>query len=203
LINGSLNSIWGISSQDLYVVGYGGTIVHYDGQSWTKLESGTELDIQDIWGASNALTGETEILAVASNRTRNEGRELLQIKDDHVYKLKSTGLSWSLRSVWFYPHKHYIICGDGIYVRPDLAGDWQRDETFPSLYKDAVRGVHINNIIVAGSFGLLSHFNGNTWRHYTRGDIIDAEYNAVDISEETIVAVGSYGTLAIITLGSR
>ncbi len=200
---GTINRIWASDENNVYFVGTNGNITHYDGQSWTKLESGTELDIQDIWGANNPLSGETKILAVASNRTRNEGRELLQIKDDHVNKLNTTGLSWSLRSVWFYPHKRYVICGDGIYMRPDLVGDWQRDETFPSLYKDAVRGVHINNIAVAGSFGLLSHFNGNTWRHYTRGDIIDAEYNAVDISEETIVAVGNYGSLAIITLGSR
>ncbi|NWG28280.1 MAG: glucosyl transferase, partial [Ignavibacteriaceae bacterium] len=62
-----VNKIWGSSSSDLYVVGNNGNIVHYNGTRWSRIESGTELNINDIWGDYNEKTNEWEILAVASN----------------------------------------------------------------------------------------------------------------------------------------
>ena len=53
LLTGAINKMWGSSSSDLYVVGNGGNIAHYNGSSWTKIASGTTLDIQDIWGSTN------------------------------------------------------------------------------------------------------------------------------------------------------
>ncbi|MCZ7616344.1 MAG: hypothetical protein M5T52_23010 [Ignavibacteriaceae bacterium] len=39
----SINKIWGSSSRNLYVVGNNGNIVFYNGTSWSRIESGTEL----------------------------------------------------------------------------------------------------------------------------------------------------------------
>src|SRR5574338_470254 len=50
------NKLWGTSSNDLYVVGNSGNIAHYDGQSWSRILSGTELNINDIYGAYNDRT---------------------------------------------------------------------------------------------------------------------------------------------------
>jgi len=50
LLTGSINKIWGTSSSDLFVVGNVGNIVHYNGSSWSKIESGTERTFFDIWG---------------------------------------------------------------------------------------------------------------------------------------------------------
>ena len=60
LIGWSINKIWGTSSEDLYIVGNGGNIVHYSGPTggWQKIESGTELNINDIWGNYNERTSE-------------------------------------------------------------------------------------------------------------------------------------------------
>ena len=48
--------LWGKGSSDLYGVGGAGTIVHYNGTSWTKIESGTSLNFYDIWGGKNEST---------------------------------------------------------------------------------------------------------------------------------------------------
>ncbi|MCK7527248.1 MAG: hypothetical protein MZV64_61415 [Ignavibacteriales bacterium] len=50
------------SSNDLYAVGYGGGIAHYNGTSWSKIESGTTTTINDIWGVNDVLNGERLIL---------------------------------------------------------------------------------------------------------------------------------------------
>jgi hypothetical protein len=201
----SINAIWGTSSSDFYVVGYGGNIVHYNGLNWRKISSGTDLPLRDIWGDYNERTGEWEILCVASNKYYNEGSKLLKITDGKVIGLSNEGLSWSLSGVWFIKNKKYFIAGDGIYPSLNLSQIWERDVSFPSLYKDAVRGTHFNNIVVSGSNGLLSHFNGFSWRHYAGVElpIFSGRYYGVDISDEKIVAVGYNGTQAIIRVGEK
>ncbi|MCK7527250.1 MAG: hypothetical protein MZV64_61425 [Ignavibacteriales bacterium] len=51
--NLSLSRAWGNNSNNMYFVGRNGSIAAYNGNSWTKIESGTTVDIQDIWGYEN------------------------------------------------------------------------------------------------------------------------------------------------------
>ena len=67
-LNGSAIKIWGISRIDFYVVSGSGLIAHYQNGVWNKIESGTDLSINDVWGSYNPDTGEDEILCVASNQ---------------------------------------------------------------------------------------------------------------------------------------
>jgi hypothetical protein len=46
----SLSKAWGTSSNNIYFVGRAGSIAHYNGSSWKKIESGTEVDLRDVWG---------------------------------------------------------------------------------------------------------------------------------------------------------
>jgi hypothetical protein len=202
---GGANAVWGTSSSDLYFVGMNGNITRYDGQSWQKLESGTDLRINDIWGAKNEKTGEWEILCVAARLDRNEGSALLKIDGDGVEKLQTEGLSWSLKAVWFIPGVIYYIGGDGLYPSRNLTARWH---TIPSpfLYKHAIRGQAVNDVIVAGSFGLLSHFNGVSWLHYNGGHFpsTSAAYRGVAIHNDIIVAVGYYNLRnGIVAVGRR
>ena len=41
----------GKSNSDLYGVGGAGTIIHYNGASWTSINSGISLEIHNIWGS--------------------------------------------------------------------------------------------------------------------------------------------------------
>ncbi|MBC8044411.1 MAG: hypothetical protein IAF08_13315, partial [Rhizobacter sp.] len=50
IAQGQLTKMWGTSSNNLYAVGDLGTIIHYDGVSWKKMESGTSVDLTDIFG---------------------------------------------------------------------------------------------------------------------------------------------------------
>ncbi|NIR94991.1 MAG: hypothetical protein GWO08_15440, partial [Gammaproteobacteria bacterium] len=50
-LNGSVNKIWGTASNDIYVVGPDGLIAHYNGQDWQRIESGTDVDLMDVWGS--------------------------------------------------------------------------------------------------------------------------------------------------------
>ena len=45
-----LDKVWGSASDDVFTVGKGGTILHYDGESWSAMESGTDVWLKDVWG---------------------------------------------------------------------------------------------------------------------------------------------------------
>ena len=63
-----LNGVWGYLSPDsthkFYAVGENGTIIHFDGTTWTTTGSPTSEDLYGIWGSSG-----TDIFAVGDNAT--------------------------------------------------------------------------------------------------------------------------------------
>lgn len=49
-----LEDIWGSAPDDVFAVGDGGTIIYYDGTSWTPMTSGTNNQLFGVWGSSSA-----------------------------------------------------------------------------------------------------------------------------------------------------
>ena len=81
----------GNQQSNFYIVGNGGSIAHYNGSIWTKIESGTTLPINDIWGAQNSA-GQWEILAIASNPDSTANMILQIHPDNSVSQLSTDGL---------------------------------------------------------------------------------------------------------------
>lgn len=48
----SLSEVWGSSPTDVFAVGGGGTILHYDGSAWRSMESGTAAHLRGIGGSA-------------------------------------------------------------------------------------------------------------------------------------------------------
>ena len=55
--------IWASSENDIYFVGRGGTIVHYNGTSFTKMASGTDLDLVTVAGSVDPETNHVNVWA--------------------------------------------------------------------------------------------------------------------------------------------
>ncbi|MDT3695700.1 MAG: hypothetical protein ROY99_04855 [Ignavibacterium sp.] len=88
-----IKKIWGKSSDDLYIVGIKGSIAYYNGNSWSKIESGTTSNLIDIRGTQDGKTiwvcgvnndhgistllriknGISQIVFEGSSNTRNNG----------------------------------------------------------------------------------------------------------------------------------
>jgi alpha-tubulin suppressor-like RCC1 family protein len=47
-----LLGVWGSGSNDVFAVGNGGTIQHFNGTEWEGMTSGTEATLYDVWGSS-------------------------------------------------------------------------------------------------------------------------------------------------------
>lgn len=203
-----MNKIWGTSSNDLYIVGNGGNIAHYGGPSvgWKKIEGGTTLNINDIWGDFNEKTQEWEILAVAANVNSSVERALIKISNNTSQIISSSPIQWSLRTIWFKVYKQYYIAGSGIYAKHSLVEElWANSPLdITSFYTNRIRGNDINDLIGVGAFGDLVHFNGWQWKtDYTQPNLNFGSYLSVDFKNDIVVAVGLEYNQAAILIGIR
>ncbi|MFH1250688.1 MAG: glucosyl transferase [bacterium] len=204
-INASVEyGIWASSPSNIYFVGYRGSIVHYDGSSFKKIESGTTLDVRDIWGAKNKRSGKWEILAIASN---DLDKCLLRIQNKTVTKLSDDSLSNILDGIWFVPNYQYYVVGAGIHFKSKLDdSSWSRYPSgeVTSYQSHDITGSGINDIFVVGSFCEVVHFNGSTWHNY-RNEIPFAggALGGVSVIGNLIAIAGHIGREAVVIIGRR
>lgn len=60
----TLQSVWGSSGSDVFAVGRNGTILHYNGTSWSPMKSSTTQWLHGVWGSSGS-----DVFAVGSGGT--------------------------------------------------------------------------------------------------------------------------------------
>ena len=180
----TVSKAWGSSSNDMYFVGRNGNIIRYLNSNWSRITSGTNLNIQDIWGDYNEKTSEWEILAVASNYGTGLEKQILLIKDNVVINIPMSSQMWPLLTTWFVPNKQYYVAGAGIYQRNFIMeGLWKNNATdITAFATTSVRGNNINDVFGVGAFGDFVHFNGVSWKN---------DY------QEPLLSNGAYGSVAV------
>lgn len=58
----TLTKVWGTSKTDVWAVGSGGTILHFDGTKWLRTPTGVQNTFYDVWGS-----GPNDVWAVSSS----------------------------------------------------------------------------------------------------------------------------------------
>jgi hypothetical protein len=199
--DGAATQIWGSASNSVYFGDQKGTILHYDGTKFQKLPTITDLQVMDIWGGKNPVTGEMEILAVASNTDTLV--QLLQLQENAVKAIPGVGLRYRLSGIWFDPGRTYRLVGGGDYSKSSFKSSdpWIEKNVTP-YYTTAVRGNNANDIFIVGGGGAVVHFNGSTWRNYPEL-AMNGLYYSVAIRGDLVVIVGEIGNSAIIVTGRR
>ena len=79
-----MQKIWASSDNNIYIVGDGGIVVHYNG-SWQQVQTGTTLPFQDIWGDGG------QVLAIASDHSDGE-RQLYSLQGNTATAISNNGL---------------------------------------------------------------------------------------------------------------
>ena len=192
-----MNKLWGTSSEDLYIVGNEGNIAYYSGPSsgWQKIESGTDVDIQDIWGVTDN-NANTFILCAASNAVEPGEHKILRINNSYSVDSISWISNRRVNSVWMESKFQLFACGDGMFIRSNADLWVQQDELTP-VFKERIRGNSKNDLFVVGVFGLLAHYNGVDWREYPEASAA-LVYTSLDFKNNLMVTVGYTQTKAVI-----
>ena len=161
----SVEKVWGTSSTNLYFVGDKGTIVHYDGSQYRRMESGTDADLKDIDGIYDPETGQTRIWVAGTG-----------------VLLYSEGETWEV--VWDFDHpffKDNYKNPTAIYI-PDnksiIIATWNGSKTKVTLHRQesfniyhtlvnnddiyilSMSGNNMNDFFMAGTYTEVAHYNG-------------------------------------------
>ncbi len=194
----SIDKVWAANTTNIYTGGDLGQIGFFNGNTWQKLESGTSLYFQDIYGSGGT------ILAVASYPGESPDKDIMQISGTTVTQLSTNGIQWPLTSVWFVPG-HYYVVGQGIYEKTSLSQTvWQQDSVDTVDFFSCIRGNAWNDFFVAGSNGQLLHFNGKSWQSYQNLlGLQSGGISRIAVNGNLMIGVGYLGSKAVAFVGRR
>ncbi len=208
--DGYLTKIWGSSPDNIYFVGTLGTIAHYQNGQWSRVESGTDLNINDIYGAFNEKTNEYEILAVATDYPSGIEKAILSIRNDMVVQVSTNPIMWPLFTIWFIPARGYYSAGSGIYQKHLIQDSSWNNKVLDitTFTTTSMRGNNTNDVVGVGAFGDLVHFNGLSWKNnYSEPLLNNGSYTDVAMRGDLVVASGSsqasLNSEAVILIGRR
>lgn len=199
--DGGIKSIWGKDNEIVFFGGALGSFAHYDGQSWQKIETNTELDFYDIHG-----NPEQGVVAVAAKRSESRDKMILRIKENlNTKSLPTAPIPFSISGIWFNETGVSYLVGSGLFLKSklDSPSPWKPiHQNITPYYLEAIDANGLNDIVTVGAFGEFLHFNGTKWTSFQ--SLFDGNLLAdVAIQENITVAVGFEGRQAFITIGKR
>jgi len=213
-----LEDIWGRSSNDIFAVGNGGSIFHYNGISWSKVVTTYDYDFNAVWGDvgmvyvagnngiilqynghswSKMFTGTTEHL----NGIWGNSRSVFAV-GTYGTILKYNGVSWTdmasgttttLLDIWGNENKMYAVGNGGIVLEYNgFVWDTMSKVTAYSLR--GAWGSSENDVFAVGDGGTIIHYNGNEWIEQERGNFSSLK-GIWGLSENIVFATGLQGTI--------
>ena len=162
-----MNWIHGFAPNDIFAVGFEGTILHYDGAAWTQMSVPTTQDLWGIWGASR-----DDLWAVGGTARRPDVGVPTLLHFDGAAWTEQTVPSLTpvnvsaLFKLWGSgPSDIYAVGARGAVVHYDGSA-WSEVVVGAQGGFSAIWGSGPDNILLVGglSNGHLSHWNGTEWR---------------------------------------
>jgi len=199
LIGWSVNKLWGSSSNNLYAVGNGGNIAHYNGGSWRKIESGVDVDLKDVWGTPDGnivwFCGKEDFKPTVLLKYSNNTIEKIIEDTENLFIYSDSIISGGINSIWTNDSKKiFVLTWFDLYrASTETKGNaqtlWGGNPATWGV--ERMRANNVNDIIAGGVFSRIWHFNGVGWKRYE--GLIDQKdvLYGIDIKGNTAVSVGN------------
>ena len=169
--------MFGTSENDVFAVGSGGSIVHFDGAVWQAMDSGTEETLVGVWAS-----GPDDVYAVGDHET------VLYYDGSSWSELFGSGLVDYLGVTGFDGEQIValrddgaVTFSDGVSWRPEPGGDLQ-----------AMHGTASDNLYGIGRNG-LSHYDGERWTSINAFDMGAEEPSIFAVGPRDLYVTGSRG----------
>ena len=147
--------VWGSSATNVFAVGDESTSLHYDGSSWSEMNSETRY-LTAIWGSSA-----TNIFAVGIH-----GAVLCY--DGKNWIDMDSGTTEYLWGVWGSSATNVFAVGNnGTILHYD--GKWTAMSSGTQKWLNAIWGSSATNVFAVGDNGTILHYDGGTWNEMPSG----------------------------------
>ena len=146
---GNLNTIWGLSGSNLFVVGDGGTIAHFGGSPPGGLMDSGTTETSKIWGSSS-----NSVYAVGSNGT-------FLIYNGYSWSDPMAGLfTFNFNAIWGSSGSDiFVVCDGGAIGRADgRTPGGQMDSGTTENLKD-MWGSSGHDVFAVGANGTILHYH--------------------------------------------
>ena len=164
-------------ASDVFAVGGNGTILHYDGASWTPQTSGTALALFGVWGVSGS-----DVFAVGQHG-------IVLHYDGTRWAVQPTQDTSRLAGVWGSSDRDVFAVGDDGTILHFDGTTWTRQMRDTTLWLSGVWGSSGSNVFAVGGHGTILHYNGTDWLAQRRDPTIDL-FGVWGASETDVFAVG-------------
>jgi len=144
-VEGTLNDVWGSSENDIFAVGSGGAILHYDGTTWVEMQSGTAEDLNAVWGVSAQ-----DVVAVGA------GGVILRF-DGVSWNPMNGGSTAALTDVWGSSAGDFVAVGGGGSIFHYDGSKWTAVPSPAVNGLIAVWGAAKDDIFAVGEYGTICH----------------------------------------------
>jgi hypothetical protein len=146
-----LTGISGVSSNDIFVVGTRGTVLHFDGARWSEQKSGTSRNLTAVWAPSSE-----NVVAVGFDGT------ILHF-DGRRWVGQTSGTTRTLSAIWGdSPSNVFAVGRSGTILRYD-GRSWHAERSGTGQDLLAVWGSSGSDVYAGGARGTLLHFDGGSW----------------------------------------
>ncbi|MFH1531001.1 MAG: hypothetical protein ABIK09_09750 [Pseudomonadota bacterium] len=150
-----LFAVFGQAGDDLWAGGQYGTLLHFDGEAWTAVETGLpgleSVDIKGLWGESGHL------FAVGTG-----GVILHLIGDD--WSKENSNTDADLLSIWGASLINVFVGTSTGSLLRNVGGAWTSAQVFGGGVKvSGLHGTGMFHVVAAGSGGSIAVFDGESW----------------------------------------
>jgi len=183
-----VNKLWGSSSDDLYAVGNNGNIAHWDGRKWTKIESGTDLDILGIIPGYN----QDEIYCYANDNSPFNNI-LIRIKDKKLREILTLPIiNERIYGICRAGNFLFLEQGDKYYTKNLKVGDIFRERgRAGTWFTNEIVSSNINDIFIVGHNSVIIHYNGfNSKTIFFDYNYTGSILRGADVKDNFFVTVG-------------
>lgn len=215
-------ALWGPTPDNMYFVGYFGTIVHYQDGEWEQLGAGiTNIHLKSVHGSPDG----SHIFVTGWNNVNNPpidnyGTIALEIVDDEVnvlYEITEVGqigdYGFAIPEVYVFGDTAYFACDEYLWKYNYLTQESSvivEDESYLSyFFPSGIQVNAVNDIILGGSAGEFVSFNGKWHTNFEVYDRLsyngNVKFGGLDYKNGHLFFAGSIwsGRKALVARGYR
>ncbi len=199
-------SVWGTSSNNLFVGCDSGVVLNYDGSAWEKQYTNSQAGIVSISG----FNSET-VYAVG-----NEKDKQMPVDTSYYYFFKYDNEGWQTvdsakRTIALEPFKFgssdlwgqngtLYSAGHGLYLFQGKLWNSILNENIGLI---SIHGNNLNDIFAVGLFGYIFHYNGLEWHQYYQFKDQFINNKGVWMHGDYVFIIGQSDNYSVILRGKR
>jgi hypothetical protein len=195
--NEFFQTLWMESPGDIYAAGRK-SIIHFNGQEWSKVAVPGNDPVVDIWGMYPVEGAAAKIIGLVSGSGALTVKRLITLSKGTVKDTLNLPDDIQARQLWFDMQSPVYVLGTDLWQYTN--NKWEKT-ALDGTDLNALHGSAWNNIFVVGKNGYAAHFNGETWKSYPELRDESGEFETVCVKGDVVAMAGRFASSSYLVIG--